>query len=402
MRQAMGDEQKKVLTLATVGLLFAVGLSLVVNRDPVARYRSDIYLRWYALEKLFTEDRNLYDSRNGEEVLGFVWGEQGPVRNTNFYYPAHLVILIGPLALLPYSAAHVIWTVTGQVFYLVAVWIAMRLVRWPPSINQKTAFIVAAVLFLPQLQHAIWGQFNTIAVLSLVLAYSALRRGRFGLAGILTLGLTFMPHVTLLTLVFFFIWALFKRDRWRFFAGFGLAALLTWAVAEFLQPGWVLDFWKSIGEYVRTRSVVDTVWNPHQFVAVALCLAAVVLFLRNRRASASSSGFAGCIVLSLAVWFLVVPVVGMMHVVILPVAVVLLLASLRMAYPRLYRYGLYAALVIYMLGIVGFLYGLSSPEIYGRHIEWAEAAYKVAAPILLGLFSLPLCLDGKRGRVITQ
>jgi hypothetical protein len=398
----MGDEQKKVLILAAVGLLFAVGLSLVVNRDPAARYRSDIYLRWYALEKLFSEDRNLYDPRTGEEVIGSVWGDRGVVEVTNFYYPAHVIILIGPLALLPYSAAHVIWTISGQVFYLVAVWYAMRLVGWPPSINQKTAFIVAAALFLPQLQHTIWGQFNTIAVLSLVLAYSALRKGRFGLAGILTLGLTFKPHVTLLTLAFLFIWALFKRERWRFFAGFGLAALLTWAVAEFFQPGWVPDFWRSIGEYISTRSVVDAVWNPHQFVAVTLCLVVLVLFLRNRLASASSSGFAGCIVLSLAAWFLVVPVIGMMHVVILPVAVVLLLASLRIAHPRLYRYGLYGTIVIYLLGIVGFICGLLSPETYGRHIEWAEAAYKVAAPILLGLFSLPLCLDGKRGSVLTE
>jgi hypothetical protein len=398
----MGDEQKKVLILAAVGLLFAVGLSLVVNRDPAARYRSDIYLRWYALEKLFSEDRNLYDPRTGEEVIGSVWGDRGVVEVTNFYYPAHVIILIGPLALLPYSAAHVIWTISGQVFYLVAVWYAMRLVGWPPSINQKTAFIVAAALFLPQLQHTIWGQFNTIAVLSLVLAYSALRKGRFGLAGILTLGLTFKPHVTLLTLAFLFIWALFKRERWRFFAGFGLAALLTWAVAEFFQPGWVPDFWRSIGEYISTRSVVDAVWNPHQFVAVTLCLVVLVLLLRNRLASASSSGFAGCIVLSLAAWFLVVPVIGMMHVVILPVAVVLLLASLRIAHPRLYRYGLYGTIVIYLLGIVGFICGLLSPETYGRHIEWAEAAYKVAAPILLGLFSLPLCLDGKRGSVLTE
>jgi TctA family transporter len=107
-------------------------------------------------------------------------------------------------------------------------------------------------------------------------------------------------------------------------------------------------------------------------------------------------------VLSLAAWFLVVPVIGMMHVVILPVAVVLLLASLRIAHPRLYRYGLYGTIVIYLLGIVGFICGLLSPETYGRHIEWAEAAYKVAAPILLGLFSLPLCLDGKRGSVLTE
>jgi hypothetical protein len=83
----------------------------------------------------------------------------------------------------------------------------------------------------------------------------------------------------------------------------------------------------------------------------------------------------------------------MMHTVLVPVAVVLVLASLQTEHPKLYRPALYAIALLYLLGIAAFVWGLSSPELYGKHIAWSELAYKVAVPICIGLFSLPLCLE---------
>jgi hypothetical protein len=396
MQRPLTDEQKKILVLALVGLFLSVSFSFVINENPVALRRSDIYLRWYAVDKLLSEDRNLYDSRNGEEVTEEVWGEAGFPWTVNFYYPAHLTVLIGPLALLPYRMSHLIWTTAGQVFYLVAVWLSMRLSGWPDSVHKKTIFIVMVALFIPYVQHTIWGQFNTIGVLSLVLCLYALHRGQHGLAGVLVVGLTFKPHATVLTLAFLLVWALFKRERWRFFLGFGSAMLAMWAMAEILQPGWVVDFLATLGGYGSVASVVDAFYNPNQLVAGALCLGALTLFVLNGRTPAESPAFFGCVSLSLAVWFLVAPIVGMMHVVVLPVAVVLLFSGLRGAYPKLYHYGLYGMVLIYALGIVGFAWGLSSPELYGKHIAWSELAYKVLAPLFIGLLSLPLCLKGPK------
>jgi hypothetical protein len=396
MHKSLGDDTKKFLMLATLGLLFCLAFAFAINRNPVTLYRSDMYLRWYAIDKLFSDARDLYDSRNGEEVISYAWGEQTYPWTPNFYYPAHLLVLIGPLALLPYPVAHLIWTVTGQIFYLVGVWLSMRLVAWPDSVNKRTALIVAAAFFLPYIRHTIWGQFNTIGVLSLVLCLYALRKGHHGLAGVLAIGFTFKPHTTVLTLAFLILWALFKRERWPFLFGFGLSALVTWAAAEVFQPGWVLDFVKTLGAYGSMKSAFDLLWNPYQVVAGVSCAMALFLFLRNRRTPATSAAFAGCICLSLAVWCLVVPAIDIMHIVMLPVAVVLLLASLQVTYPRLYRCALIATALVYILGIVGFAWGLSRPELYGKHILWTEYAYNIAVPMLVGLFSLPLCSRGGR------
>jgi hypothetical protein len=126
--------------------------------------------------------------------------------------------------------------------------------------------------------------------------------------------------------------------------------------------------------------------------AIFLGLMALI-FLRNRGAGPRSAAFAGCLVLSLAVWWAAVPILGMMHMVSLPLALVLLFAYLEKLKPRLSKWGLAGFLILYALGLVGFVYGLSNPGYYGLHIQLAEAAYKIGMPILTMALSIPLCFS---------
>lgn len=384
------EDRQKLIILSAVGLLFSIAFALLLNGNETARYKSDIFLRWYASEKLLSEGRNIYDARNAEEILDFAY--PSPFQ-PNFFYPAHMLVFTAPLALLPYRAAHLIWTLATELFYLVGLWLVAREVGWPRSVGKFTLFMAGAVLFIPFFQHTIWGQFNTIGLLSLALCYVALRRGRYALAGVLASGLTFKPHTTVLTLAFLLFWALFERRRWRFYLGFFLSGLALWAVAELLQPGWLLDFVASLGGYDPASSVLDSLWNPYQLVAAGLCLAAAAVLFRQRRTSPASPAFGGCLALSLAAWFLVVPVIGMLHIVLLPLALLLLMSGLEERHPSFYLPAIFAIVLVYLLGIAGFAWGLASPERYGLHIHWSELAYKTAAPVLILLLSAVLCLS---------
>jgi hypothetical protein len=97
----------------------------------------------------------------------------------------------------------------------------------------------------------------------------------------------------------------------------------------------------------------------------------------------------------LSIGWLVVPVVGMMSLVALPLALIWLFANLEKTQPVLYRFALLTYPALYTLGLAGFLYGLSKPELYGLHIDLSGMAYKVAAPILTALLALPSSLSGK-------
>ena len=199
----------------------------------------------------------------------------------------------------------------------------------------------------------------------------------------------------LLTLVFLLFWSLANRSRWRFWLSFGLVTLACWGIAEWLEPNWLASFWQGLEAYSahhHTVSVLSNLLDASHIFEALLILATFCVWIYQRRSTPDSPAFAGCLVLSLATWWLVVPVLGMMHLVALPLALVLLFAHLKTYSPRFYGVGRVVFLIVYLLGLAGFLYGFSVPELYGLHIQLAKLAYKLIAPILLILLAMPLVL----------
>jgi hypothetical protein len=197
---------------------------------------------------------------------------------------------------LPYQAAHFLWLVAIQLFLLAGIWLFMRLVNWPESVNGKIVFLLLAILFLPNLQNTIWGQFNTIAPFFLALCYWALLRDKYFWAGIWLVGLTFKPQGMLLTLAFILVWVLFKRERRPLLAGFALACVLLWGFAELFEPGWVGNFLGGLIKYSRFHappSAIDLLGLPATVVEGLLLVGAAALFYRARHSSPDAPLFRG-------------------------------------------------------------------------------------------------------------
>lgn len=378
--------QQKIGVLAIICLVFAISFAAILNYYPGLRIRSDFFVRWYAVDRLLQEGRNLYDPQNGAEVDQILYGHDNEELRLDFYYPAHLLIFLAPLGLLDYAPAHLIWTVAGQLFLLVGLGVMMWATRWPPTMNQATVYLLAILFAYPTSQHTLWGQFNTIGVLSLALTYAALRQQRYGLAGAMAAGLTFKPHPYLLLLGFLFWWVLFRPERWRFYGGFAAATAVFWFVGELFQPGWVLSFVQSLGRYVPLASVLDLFWNPHQVVAIALLSGVLFLFWRSRHTPFESPIFTACLVLSTAVWSLVLPMALMFHVLALSLTQIPLMAAYRTAVPTRYRLVVIIFVLLYLGGWFGFLIGLSND----RSIFWTQIVYKILLPLCQVLATLPL------------
>ena len=396
------DSQKRRL-LFWFGVLLCVGMAIALNRSPAIRTQSDLFARWYASKQLLASGRNIYDIRNGQEVALYK-NIPTTALEASFFYPAHLLVFVAPLSLLPFEVAHLVWTIAILLFLFFGVWIITDALRWPPTSNQLAFFILASLFFIPSLQVAIWSQFDTLAVLCLALAYLALRQERYFLAGVWASGLTFKPQIALLTLGLIVFWSLLDRKRWKLPLGLALSLVLLWGIAEALQPGWVGDFSLALRQYqnlpYQIDSVVDQIWNPAQGAAILLVLVSIVVFALCRGASAEQPAFWACLALSLGAWWLVVPIIGMMHLVLMPLAVAFLLAALRQVKPRWYPPAWIAALLIYLLGLAGFIYGLVTPGLYGQHIALAGTAYKALAPFLLAGGALAVVFSVLRRREI--
>lgn len=388
---------RKLIILLAVSLLFSAAFAFILSQQPIILIRSDHYPRWYATYKLVTEGRDLYDPKNGEEIVVLNTLPFDPVEGS-FFYPAYLTVFTLPLVWMPYPVAHFIWLTLIQLFIITGIWLLYREIGWPHTVNQFTVFLWLSMVFIPCIQNTIWGQFNTLAVISLVLVYLSLRRNRYLLAGLLMAGMTFKPQQMLLTLLFLLLWSLFKRERWRLLLGFGLGMAALWLLATILDPDWVGSFLRGVrayAGYLQPERALSLPGYSGWILLGAMGFLCLWTFARNLARGSKSVAFAGCVLLSLGIWWLYVSVLGMMHLVAFPIALMLLFASLEQIKSRYYSYGIALMFVLYGLGLIGFLYGLSSTGLYGLHIWLAELAYKLAAPILLAVLALRLCFSGR-------
>jgi hypothetical protein len=386
--------KEKTIILLAVSCLLSIALAFILSRQTVILIRSDHFSRWYATYKLVTEGRSIYDPENGKEIVSLNQIPTDPIEGT-FFYPAHVLALTLPLVWLPYPIAHFIWLVLIQFFTIFGIFLVWRVKKWPDSPNQFAFFLLLSILFIPNIQNTIWGQFNTLALISLALVYISLIREHYGLAGLFAIGLTFKPQNMLLTLACLLIWALFERRRWAFLLTFSLGCLVAWAFGEWFEPGWMQKFLQGVRAYNAfhtPQGVLSIDGWLGMAIRTSIILIPLALFLGYRDASPDSLPFTTGIVISLGAWWIVVPVLGMMHLVALPLALVLLLASLKKEMPELYRVAAVVFLGLYFLGLVGFIYGLSRPELYGLHIRLSEFFYKTLAPLVLALLAVPLAL----------
>ncbi len=383
---------KKLAILFITCLLFSVVFSAILSSQPSVLIRSDHFSLWYCVNKLVTENRSIYDPQNGKEVVALNPRPVDPIEG-GFYYPAHLMIFFLPFARLPYPLAHFIWNVIVQLFVLIGLFLLYKEIRWPSSVNQFSIFVLLSLLFIPYLQNTIWGQYNTIGVLSLVLIYLALRDEKYFLSGLLAIGVTFKPQNLLLPLIFLLFWALFQKKRWNFISGFLLSCFGFWLFAEYFEPHWVVSFLHGIKIY-NTFHQETAVLDYHRWYDALFSLLLIGLSLwfmiKNIRSAPKSAAFTGCLVLSIAVWWVAVPVGGMMHLAALPIVVMMIFPFLEMQFPKLYKLGIFGLSILYGLGLVGFIYGLSNPGLYGIHIQLAEFAYKVSMPFLIVVLTIPL------------
>jgi len=382
-------ERQKMIVLAVVGLFVIVAFAVALNLSTTfSRFYSDIFLRWYAATKLFSEGRNLYDPQNATEMWQIAFGQNPWGYETNFFYPAHLLVFVAPLALLPYQTAHLIWTIIIQLFYFIGLWLIIRHSGWPSKSTAIGIFMALNFISLPYIFHTIWGQFNTIGMLGLALCFLALCDGRYALAGALAVSLTFKPQNDLLVLLFLLFWSLWQKKRWPFILGFGVTSFFCWLFAELLQPGWVMAFMASLGHYTRVESAVDLLWNPGQVTAILLALGSLVVFFWKRHAAPGSLDFVVCLTLSLAVWDLVVPIYGWIQTVLLALAIVWLVPLWKRSFPVFGHSPVYGFAFLFVLGWIFFFLDFVFPGI--GMLGCAEKTYKLLFPLFVAVISVPL------------
>ena len=382
----MDTEKAKTAILIIVLVIVVIAFTLQLNTLPSIRVQSDLFSRWYATRQLLESGRNIYDVKNMEEAVDNKTIPTTPLE-TGFFYPAHLLVFLAPLAILPYPVAHFIWTLAGQLFFLIGLWIIIREVHWPATLNKQTLIIFLALFFIPFIQHTIWSQFDTLAVIGIAMVFRQIRREHYFAAGLWASLITFKPQDGFLTLMFFLFWSSFALERRRFIAGFIIAAFGLWAFAQSLQPGWVGDFLQALASYrnlpYKPFTITSSMGILGNIIGLIFILITLYIFFYYRKEEINTAGFYFSIVMSLSAFWILLPVIGMMNLVLMPVGIVFMLAGAERLNQRIYRSASILLLVTYVVGYAGFIIGLLTPKVEGDHIFLAELVYRLFAPMLI-------------------
>ncbi len=383
------EEYFKWLVLIFVGFVYSFGISYVFITNPNQRFTDDMYPRVYASGQLLETGRSIYDIENALELTEITgWPI---VDHLRYYYPAYLMIVTVPLALLPYETARLIWTMAG----LWGLWLAMGILAryFAPhlSLNRLTVLLILITTAPPTLQHTLAAQFNAIGVLSLVLVFLALGKQHYFLSGLLAGGFLFKPQTMIFPLLVILFWSVFDKRRWPVGYGLAVIGLLFWGIAEIFEPNWVLNFLNALGAYSSVSPIADRLLG-FPLVSGLLTLATIWFTWRYRNLSAHTLPFAILLAWAVSINALVVPLWGMLHIISMgPVAVIVMIGYIAVQQREQQIWWL--IVLMFIAGLVTFIAPLLVVGATGLQITVSEWVYRVLMPLTFAIAAAGLMLS---------
>ncbi len=202
----------------------------------------DVYPYWTGT-RAFWQGGDPYSAQVQAETQNLIYGRTARADEDpfGFYYPAYVVILMSPLALLPVAWAGIAWaSLMGAIFLtLVLLWswnLSPRLKPLPWAL-----VLFTAIAYRPALFSITEGQYGFLVLGCGALAWYLIERKHDLAAGIFLTLVTIKPSLALFLPAVLLVWAL----RWRrpnVIIGFVLALCVLMA-ATLLRLGWWLpDF----------------------------------------------------------------------------------------------------------------------------------------------------------------
>ena len=281
-------------------------------------YHSDLYERWAGTRLVLRDRANPYDDSVTKEIQKGIYGHplsaSSELDPRGFAYPAHVMLLVAPLARLPFDVAATIFSV---ILYTTAICLLpLFMFDLGQTWSRESKWIATFVLFSSfQLVLALYVQQFTILVLFAIAAgLACLKKHHLVSAGILFALSTIKPQLVALILGWLALWSITRwRARYRLLVSF-LASMTVLVVApEFLVSGWLKKWLAAASVYLQYQNrKLPAAWllpgTLATVVTAAAVLPALVLLWQLRDAGPDEERFGFAVAVALAATLLVVPV----------------------------------------------------------------------------------------------
>ncbi len=248
------------LLILMIGALYWVNLQFAGNNPG----GNDFLVHYIGARSFLMEGISPYSDQVAERIQVAAYGHpaQGVEHELRVAYPLFSILLFAPFSVISnYLIARALWMTVLEAALIGMALLSFKLMQWKPGLWVQAGILLFSVIWY----HGVRGVINGNAVILIALALTAIllliKNGNDGPAGMLLAFTTIKPHLVLLIIIWFMIWAVIQK-RWRMIAWFviTLAALVLFAVL--LIPDWMMQ---NLAEILRYPG-----YNPAGTLAEAL------------------------------------------------------------------------------------------------------------------------------------
>lgn len=218
----------------------------------------DFYTVWKAAQALFLFHRDPYSQQVTQEIQQGIYGHAltTPQGEYLFVYPLPFLLLIFPIAWLPFTSALAWWLAFLQIGSIVVLILFLNHYHLGQRPLTRALYILWALLLYPSMV-AFWvGQPAILVFLLFGLAWYAFIHHQDWLVGI-CLGLTLIKfYVIVLPLCFFLLYALSRR-RLKVLVGWAGVSVGLLAASFLVWPTWVPGFLMNAGLWTNQTEALS-------------------------------------------------------------------------------------------------------------------------------------------------
>jgi hypothetical protein len=270
MRRLEPSTSRWLLVLVLAALLMAIVLTLDLwTVDRVERLKAGDFFQFWAAGRALLQGDDPYDTLAWRQIYEheghWRWQTDQPV----FLYPLWTAFPFVPLALLPVSAAFLVWTLINETLLFVSVVLLARALSWTNHKSWLLLTLATAIAFEPVSLTILFGHLGLVLLGLTAGSLYLASRGQYAVAGVLLALTTMKPQLFLLVYGVLLAIMIFQR-RWPFVVAFTITATALFASSWLLVPHWIEAWQAYVGGSTTLRlSISPTLWGASHSVAVA-------------------------------------------------------------------------------------------------------------------------------------
>jgi len=276
---------------------------------------NDFLVHWVGTRSFLIDGLSPYSDAVALRIQTLVYGRaaQPGEHELRVAYPLYSILLFMPFSLIAdYTWARAAWMTLLEVGLIMLLLMSLKTVGWRPKPWLMALLLAFTLLWYHAMRPLVLGNVIILQALCIVTAFSAIKDGEDGRAGLLLAFATIKPQVVVVPFIFIFIWAIYQK-RWRILGWFMATMVLLAAFATLMLPSWWLENLREVLRYPAynppgSLSAVFAVWWPAQGGRIGMIVSGliglVLLFewWTNRRSEFNEALWTLSITLVLGQW----------------------------------------------------------------------------------------------------